>query len=422
MMAEAVRQKTSTGTGDGAEPGAVRVLVVGPDPDAHDAIRATLQDAGYQVDRVTDASKAMDAIADRPPDVLVVDRVADHHDLLRIKSDPTTCDIPIILVVAANERSETRAELEAGVDEILAEPLCSRELLARVRSMSRLRQNRLELGQSRGLHGEQTRMWIVLVDFARAVPRITVLDALLERIVTAAAEMTSSRRISLMLPDEKQEYLTIAKAIGLDEELADNTRVPVGQAISGQAFRSGRPVTSLQDRPSSTKHHRYDFKSFVSMPMTYTTLSMVHQRVGVLNISNRYGDRPFEEWELEFVDLLGSIAGSAIDEIHSRRARESLLRIERDLQLARQIQRNTFPDQLPILSGFEIDAWSEPAEETGGDTYDVVGYQRAGDGPILLSENHADRALLLLADATGPSGWAATRWNWPAGWGNVRWN
>lgn len=65
----------------------------------------------------------------------------------------------------------------------------------------------------------------------------------------------------------------------------------------------------------------------------------------------------------------------------------SLLKLERDLQLARQIQESTFPDRIPGPRGFRIDAWSEPADETGGDTYDVV--------------ESGDRVVLLLADATG---------------------
>ena len=81
---------------------------------------------------------------------------------------------------------------------------------------------------------------------------------------------------------------------------------------------------------------------------------------------------------------------------------QSLLKLERDLQVARQIQQRTFPNELPTLSGFAIEAWSEPAEETGGDSYDVVGYQSAPAGePIVLTVADADRAVLLMADATG---------------------
>ncbi|MCP3904207.1 MAG: SpoIIE family protein phosphatase [Planctomycetes bacterium] len=71
----------------------------------------------------------------------------------------------------------------------------------------------------------------------------------------------------------------------------------------------------------------------------------------------------------------------------------SLMKMARDLQLARQIQQSTFPERLPELPGFELYAWAEPAEETGGDTYDAIGLEDP--------DGHTTGALLLLADATG---------------------
>lgn len=85
-----------------------------------------------------------------------------------------------------------------------------------------------------------------------------------------------------------------------------------------------------------------------------------------------------------------------------RVALQSMLRLERDLRVARQIQQSTLPDRLPRLQGFDIQAWSEPADETGGDTYDIVGVRSGVSGqPLLVTETHAERAVILLADATG---------------------
>lgn len=81
---------------------------------------------------------------------------------------------------------------------------------------------------------------------------------------------------------------------------------------------------------------------------------------------------------------------------------KTLLKLERDLQVARQIQESTLPRVLPELPGIELSTWNQPADETGGDSYDVMGLQRAAEGPgLALTEAAADRAVLMLADATG---------------------
>ena len=87
-----------------------------------------------------------------------------------------------------------------------------------------------------------------------------------------------------------------------------------------------------------------------------------------------------------------------------RTAVGALLKVRQDLQIARQIQQDTFPAELPALPGYLLEAWSEPAEETGGDTYDLFGVRQAagdGTGTSLIVQENPDTALLLLADATG---------------------
>ena len=81
---------------------------------------------------------------------------------------------------------------------------------------------------------------------------------------------------------------------------------------------------------------------------------------------------------------------------------KTLLRIERDLQVARRIQQDTLPERIPVVPGFDIHGWNEPAEETGGDTYDVIGCRRVpGEDGSRLVATEAERAVLLLADASG---------------------
>src|SRR5262249_33972618 len=55
---------------------------------------------------------------------------------------------------------------------------------------------------------------------------------------------------------------------------------------------------------------------------------------------------------------------------HGMRMRNQLDKIERDLDIAREIQRGLLPTDLPDTPGFEIEGWSKPADQTGGDYFD----------------------------------------------------
>jgi serine phosphatase RsbU (regulator of sigma subunit) len=106
----------------------------------------------------------------------------------------------------------------------------------------------------------------------------------------------------------------------------------------------------------------------------------------------------------------GPSSPSSIREVHRlteahermRGSLKTLLKLEGDLQVARRIQQDTLPERIPVVPRFDIDAWNEPADETGGDTYDVIGCRRVPgeSGPRIVSTD-AESAVLLLADASG---------------------
>ena len=79
-----------------------------------------------------------------------------------------------------------------------------------------------------------------------------------------------------------------------------------------------------------------------------------------------------------------------------------LRRIEHALAVAHAVQVATFPKRMPNVPGYEIFGSSRPAEDTGGDTYDLVGLRRRAEGhEDPLTQSDAEEAVLLLADATG---------------------
>ena len=87
----------------------------------------------------------------------------------------------------------------------------------------------------------------------------------------------------------------------------------------------------------------------------------------------------------------------------------TLLKLKDELRIARSIQVSTFPAALPDLPEYMIAAMSDAADETGGDTYDVIGiaHERIIDeagGEIerrRITDSDPDGVIMMLADATG---------------------
>ena len=120
---------------------ASRVLIVEDDPDIAQLVAHYLEKAGYLTDHVANGQEAMDAIAARAPDALVLDLMLPQVDGLeicrRLRAHEKTAAIPIIMLTARAEESERIVGLEMGADDYLPKPFSPSELVARVRALLR---------------------------------------------------------------------------------------------------------------------------------------------------------------------------------------------------------------------------------------------------------------------------------------------
>ena len=120
---------------------ATRVLVVEDDPDIAELVARYLDKAGFSSERETSGREALKRIAEKPPDVLVLDLMLPHVDGLeicrRLRADESTAGIPIIMLTARGDESERIVGLELGADDYLAKPFSPNELVARVRALVR---------------------------------------------------------------------------------------------------------------------------------------------------------------------------------------------------------------------------------------------------------------------------------------------
>lgn len=118
-----------------------RILVVEDEEDILELVRYNLAKEGYRVSVADSGDAALQMAADQKPDLIVLDLMLPGVDGLevcrRLKGDPSTQHIPIVMLTAKGEESDIIVGLELGADDYITKPFSPKVLLARVRAVLR---------------------------------------------------------------------------------------------------------------------------------------------------------------------------------------------------------------------------------------------------------------------------------------------
>ena len=153
-----------------------RVLVVDDDPDMAAFLARLLAKEDMAADTVYDAAAALARVGEAPPDLVLLDVMlpgASGFEICeRLKSDPATAMIPVVLVTALEDHESRIRGIRAGADDFLSKPVRREELIARVKTLRRLHETRREL-ESRRLAAEVQRKEALHKAFTRYIsPRL----------------------------------------------------------------------------------------------------------------------------------------------------------------------------------------------------------------------------------------------------------
>jgi len=119
----------------------MRVLVVDDDPAVSGALHRALRLEGYDVSLADDGPRALEEIAVRPPDAVVLDIGLPTIDGLEVcrRLRAAGDDTPVLMLTARDAISDRVQGLDAGADDYLVKPFALAELLARLRALLRRR-------------------------------------------------------------------------------------------------------------------------------------------------------------------------------------------------------------------------------------------------------------------------------------------
>ncbi len=169
---------------------------------------------------------------------------------------------------------------------------------------SRLLRSRQELA-------EKVSQLSISAEVGLAVTSTFNLKEAMEIVMKKAVEALSCKVGSIMLLDPETNLLTIEASCGIDKQIVEDTKLKVGERISGWVVQSGKSVLvdDVEKDPRFAKRssEKYYTKSLLSVP-----LKIRGKTIGVLNVNNKETRRVFTESDLSLLNGLASQVAVAI--------------------------------------------------------------------------------------------------------------
>ena len=208
----------------------------------------------------------------------------------------------------------------------------------------------------------------------------STLEQTLEQIVSLVFEAVPADRCLLMMRDEANEELRVAVA-RLRDRVGEVGEIRVSRNVMDEVVIRGKSVLT-----SDAQHDPRFASGTVVLQGVRSVLAVplgVSEKVfGIIYADSPIAEGRFTEDHLKVLTTLASVAAIRVENARLVEARFQQERLERELQLAMEIQQRFQPTAPPVVPGYELQGISFPCYEIGGDYYDFI--QRE-DGRLVIA-------------------------------------
>ncbi|MHB8654163.1 MAG: SpoIIE family protein phosphatase [Terriglobia bacterium] len=214
----------------------------------------------------------------------------------------------------------------------------------------------------------------ILVDASKALSSTLDLSELLGRILDVAKAQAEAERGSLFLVDDQTAEIWSLIAQGMEKQ---EIRLPIGRGIAGHVAETGE-IVNIPDayadprfNPDVDKKSGFRTRNILCLPIRNKTGKII----AALQLLNKKTGS-FTSEDTEFLLTLSGHMALALENAQLHQVLLDKERMEKELALARGIQRSLLPETAPTVEGFDIALLNEPCFAVGGDYYDFLSLGR----------------------------------------------
>ncbi len=225
-------------------------------------------------------------------------------------------------------------------------------------------------------------------------------DRALDNAIDAIMQVTKAQRGFLMIHDELASVLQVLVARGID-----------GETIESEGYSTTIVNQVVETRqPLLTNNAQFDtrFNAGASIIMRglraiLCAPMMVQDRlIGVVYVDTAMKTGAFRPNDMSLMMAVSGLAARAIENARLYQEAQEKGRLERELQMASEIQRGLLPQHMPRVAGYDIAPHWEAAREVAGDFYDAFEMETGHLGTVIadVSDKGAPAALFMAVART----------------------
>ena len=197
------------------------------------------------------------------------------------------------------------------------------------------------------------------------------LDEVLNLVMDEVITVTNAERGFVML-HEADGGLAFRAARGMDRSTIDDPQFQVSRSVVERVAREGQAILTSDAQSDDRFKQRESVMMLGLRAILCVPLKIKDKISGVVYVDNRIHIGVFTQDDLELLTSIASSAAIAIENARLYALAVEQGRLERELQMAYEIQAGFLPQETPQIPGWEFAARWQPAREVAGDYYDFI--------------------------------------------------
>lgn len=197
------------------------------------------------------------------------------------------------------------------------------------------------------------------------------LDEVLNLVMDEVIAVTHAERGFMML-HEADGGLVFRVARGIDRSTIDDPQFQVSRSVVERVAQEGQPILTSDAQADDRFRQRESVMTLGLRAILCVPLRIKDKVSGVIYVDNRLQTGIFTQDDLELLTAIASSAAIAIENARLYQVAVEKGRLERELQMAYEIQAGLLPHETPQVPAWEFAARWQPAREVAGDYYDFI--------------------------------------------------